>query len=118
MAGKVNRLRPFIAYNWHGFWHWGNGELGIISVGTQQMLKCNPENGHVLDDEAAMVVGQHEYEPGWKPSVGQQMRLFANPAADNRRGASEAECCGSERAVPQGDSIRWQSSFEIRETQH
>ena len=45
------------------------GNMSRIGGGTQRTLKCNPENGHVLDDEAAMTFWQREYEPGWKPSV-------------------------------------------------
>jgi len=43
--------------------------LGNIAYRTQRALQCNPENGHILDDEAAMAFGRREYEPGWKPVV-------------------------------------------------
>jgi hypothetical protein len=43
--------------------------LGNIAYRTQRTLKCNPENGHVLDDDKAMAYWQREYEPGWKPMV-------------------------------------------------
>ena len=43
--------------------------LGNIAYRTQRTLKCNPENGQVLDDPAAMAYWQREYEPGWKPAV-------------------------------------------------
>ncbi len=43
--------------------------LGNIAYRTQRTLKCNPENGHILDDEPAMAYWQREYEPGWKPVV-------------------------------------------------
>jgi predicted dehydrogenase len=43
--------------------------LGNIAYRTQRTLKCNPENGHVLDDGAAMAYWQREYESGWKPVV-------------------------------------------------
>ena len=43
--------------------------LGNIAYRTQHVLKCNPENGHVLSDEAAMAFWKREYEPGWKPVV-------------------------------------------------
>lgn len=43
--------------------------LGNIAYRTQRMLKCNPENGHIEGDAAAMVYWQREYEPGWKPTV-------------------------------------------------
>lgn len=43
--------------------------LGNIAYRTQRTLKCNSENGHILDDEPAMAFWQREYEPGWKPVV-------------------------------------------------
>jgi predicted dehydrogenase len=43
--------------------------LGNIAYRTQRTLKCNPENGHVLDDAPAMAFWQREYESGWKPIV-------------------------------------------------
>lgn len=43
--------------------------LGNIAYRTQQTLQCNPENGHILDDDMAMSFWQREYEPGWKPVV-------------------------------------------------
>ncbi len=43
--------------------------LGNIAYRTQRTLKCNPEDGHVLDDPAAMAFWQREYEHGWKPVV-------------------------------------------------
>ena len=43
--------------------------LGNIAYRTQRTLKCNPEDGHILDDAAAMAFWQREYERGWKPVV-------------------------------------------------
>jgi predicted dehydrogenase len=43
--------------------------LGNIAYRTQRTLQCSPENGRILDDEAAMTFWQREYEPGWKPVV-------------------------------------------------
>ncbi len=43
--------------------------LGNIAYRTQHTLKCDPQNGQVLDDTAAMEFWQREYEPGWKPVV-------------------------------------------------
>jgi predicted dehydrogenase len=43
--------------------------LGNIAYRTQRMLRCNTENGHIVDDDAAMELWQREYEPGWKPIV-------------------------------------------------
>lgn len=40
-----------------------------IAYRTQPTFKCNPENGHVLDDPGAMAFWQREYESGWKPVV-------------------------------------------------
>ncbi|MCA9011048.1 MAG: Gfo/Idh/MocA family oxidoreductase [Planctomycetaceae bacterium] len=43
--------------------------LGNIAHRTGDSLRCNPENGHVLDNEEAMKLWQREYEPGWEPKV-------------------------------------------------
>jgi len=43
--------------------------LGNIAYRTQRTLKCNPENGHIQGDEAAMAFWKREYEPGWTPVV-------------------------------------------------
>jgi hypothetical protein len=32
-------------------------------------LNCDPANGHVLNDAAAMKLWQRQYEPGWEPKV-------------------------------------------------
>jgi predicted dehydrogenase len=41
--------------------------LGNIAYRTQRALRCNPGDGHILDDAAAMAFWQREYERGWKP---------------------------------------------------
>ena len=43
--------------------------LGNIAWRTQRLLKCNPEDGHILGDPAAMTFWRREYEPGWEPVV-------------------------------------------------
>jgi predicted dehydrogenase len=43
--------------------------LGNIAYRTQRTLKCDPENGHIQGDEAAMAFWKREYEPGWTPVV-------------------------------------------------
>ena len=43
--------------------------LGNIAYRTERVLKCNPDNGHIEGDPAAMAFWQREYEPGWKPVV-------------------------------------------------
>jgi len=43
--------------------------LGNIAQKTGRMLKCNPENGHILDDEGAMKMWGREYEPGWEIKI-------------------------------------------------
>jgi predicted dehydrogenase len=43
--------------------------LGNIAYRTQHVLTCDPENGHVLNDDAATTFWQREYEPGWQPVV-------------------------------------------------
>jgi hypothetical protein len=43
--------------------------LGNIAYRTRRTLKCNPENGHIQGDEAAMAFWKREYEPGWTPVV-------------------------------------------------
>ena len=32
-------------------------------------LRCDPSNGHVLEDDEAMQYWTREYEPGWEPVV-------------------------------------------------
>jgi hypothetical protein len=43
--------------------------LGNIAHRTGRSLRCDPANGHVLDDEPAMALWKREYEQGWQPSV-------------------------------------------------
>ena len=43
--------------------------LGNIAYRTRRTLNCNPADGHILDDDAAMALWKREYEPGWEPVV-------------------------------------------------
>ncbi len=43
--------------------------LGNIAHRTGDSLKCDPANGHVLQNDTAMKLWQREYEPGWEPKV-------------------------------------------------
>ena len=43
--------------------------LGNIAHRTGRSLRCDPANGHVLDDTAAMSYWRREYAPGWEPRV-------------------------------------------------
>lgn len=42
--------------------------LGNIAYRTQQTLRCDEQNGRVIDNAAAMAFWQREYEPGWQPT--------------------------------------------------
>lgn len=44
-------------------------QLGNIAFRTGRTLRCNPENGHILDDGEAMKLWSREYEKGWMPKV-------------------------------------------------
>jgi hypothetical protein len=33
------------------------------------MLRCDPQNGRILDDKEAMALWTREYERGWEPRV-------------------------------------------------
>ena len=43
--------------------------LGNIAYRTGDSLRCNPADGHVLDNESAMKFWEREYAPGWEPKV-------------------------------------------------
>ncbi|QDU81658.1 Inositol 2-dehydrogenase [Polystyrenella longa] len=43
--------------------------LGNIAHRTGRTLNCNPDNGHIIGDDAAMKYWKREYEPGWEPQV-------------------------------------------------
>ena len=41
--------------------------LANIAYRTGKQLSCNPANGHILNDEAAMAYWKRQYEKGWEP---------------------------------------------------
>ena len=43
--------------------------LGNISWRVKRELVCDPANGHILNDGAAMKLWRRKYEPGWEPKV-------------------------------------------------
>ena len=43
--------------------------LGNIAQRTGDSLTCDPSNGHILNNEAAMKLWKREYEPGWEPTI-------------------------------------------------
>jgi predicted dehydrogenase len=43
--------------------------LGNIAHRTGRALRCDPQNGHILDDREAMALWRREYAPGWEPHV-------------------------------------------------
>jgi len=43
--------------------------LGNMAHRVQRTLRCNPQDGQVLDDAQAMRFWSREYEPGWEPSL-------------------------------------------------
>ncbi len=43
--------------------------LGNIAHRTGRTLRCDPTNGHILDDPEAMKLWTREYEKGWEPKV-------------------------------------------------
>jgi len=43
--------------------------LANIAQRTGRTLHCNPKNGHILNDAAAMKLWRREYEKGWEPKV-------------------------------------------------
>lgn len=43
--------------------------LGNIAYRVDRVLKCDPKNGHILNDKEAMQLWAREYESGWEPKV-------------------------------------------------
>lgn len=43
--------------------------LANIAQRTGRTLHCNPANGHILNDTAAMKLWKREYEKGWEPKI-------------------------------------------------
>ena len=43
--------------------------LGNIAHRVGHSLRCDPSNGHILEDRAAMQLWSREYEKGWEPKV-------------------------------------------------
>lgn len=43
--------------------------LANISQRTGKALHCDPSNGHILNDDAAMALWKRSYENGWEPAV-------------------------------------------------
>lgn len=43
--------------------------LGNIAHRTGDTLNCDPSNGHILNNEAAVKLWKREYEPGWEPAI-------------------------------------------------
>jgi predicted dehydrogenase len=43
--------------------------LGNIAHRTGRALRCNPKDGHILDDKEAMTYWSREYEKGWEPKA-------------------------------------------------
>jgi len=41
--------------------------LGNIAHRTGRALSCRPEDGHIVNDEAAAALWSRSYEPGWEP---------------------------------------------------
>ena len=41
--------------------------LANIAYRTGKQLSCNPANGHILNDDAAMAYWRRQYEKGWEP---------------------------------------------------
>lgn len=44
-------------------------QLGNIAQRTGQILRINPENGHIIENESAEKLWARTYEPGWEPVV-------------------------------------------------
>jgi len=45
------------------------GHLANISSRTDEVLACNPGNGHITNSEKAMSLWSREYEKGWEPGI-------------------------------------------------
>ncbi len=43
--------------------------LANIAQRTGRTLNCNPQNGHILNDKAAMKLWGRQYEKGWEPKI-------------------------------------------------
>jgi predicted dehydrogenase len=43
--------------------------LGTIAHRTGHTLRCDPKDGHILDDKGAVAFWSREYEKGWEPKV-------------------------------------------------
>jgi predicted dehydrogenase len=43
--------------------------LANIASRTDEVLKCDPTNGHILNSEKAMKLWRREYEKGWEPKL-------------------------------------------------
>ncbi len=41
--------------------------LANIAYRTGKQLNCDPANGHILNDDAAMPYWKRQYEKGWEP---------------------------------------------------
>ena len=44
-------------------------QLGNIAFRTNRVLKCDPTNGHILNDKEAMKLWARQYEKGWEIKV-------------------------------------------------
>ena len=44
-------------------------QLGNIAYRVGRVLKCDPANGHILNDKEAMKLWAREYEKGWAPKL-------------------------------------------------
>jgi predicted dehydrogenase len=44
-------------------------QLGNIAFRVGRVLKCNPDNGHILNDKEAISLWSREYEKGWAPKL-------------------------------------------------
>jgi hypothetical protein len=43
--------------------------LGNIAHRTGDSLRCDPSNGHVLDNDTASQLWKRSYEAGWEPTI-------------------------------------------------